>query len=411
MNLSKQSKQLMLFFSKKKHLNHVNITNRTKNILKELYGEILKSYNIIKKQSPYKATIKKISNANQITRPKIFNTKSFPEQVRNHINETIMSEISYSFSLYEREVKIHFIVERTDAEHELEIYNRYVETIAIWLYILNLYASKECANSITIYLYLTSLEKKLPNSNIYVLDENNVNTAFTTTCPRDSEIVIFRKEEWFKVLIHETFHNFGLDFSIMNNEIINNCILDIFEVNSEINAYEAYTEFWAEIINALFCSFFSLRDKLNYDEFLSNYEFYINFERTFSFFQLVKTLQFMGLTYKDLYLKTEQNRIKRDNLYKEKTNVFSYYVLKTIMINNFQGFLEWCKKNNFSLLDFKKTIGNQREFCKFIQRNYKTKSMLDGIHEAENFLSKLSSKKGNMRYILSNMRMSICELG
>jgi hypothetical protein len=411
MNLSKQSKQLMLFFSKKKHLNHVNITNRTKNILKELYGEILKSYNIIKKQSPYKATIKKISNANQITRPKIFNTKSFPEQVRNHINETVMSEISYSFSLYEREVKIHFIVERTDVEHELEIYNRYVETIAIWLYILNLYASKECANTITIYLYLTSLEKKLPNSNIYVLDENNVNTAFTTTCPRDSEIVIFRKEEWFKVLIHETFHNFGLDFSIMNNEIINNCILDIFEVNSEINAYEAYTEFWAEIINAIFCSFFSLRDKLNYDEFLSNYEFYINFERTFSFFQLVKTLQFMGLTYKDLYLKTEQNRIKRDNLYKEKTNVFSYYVLKTIMINNFQGFLEWCKKNNFSLLDFKKTIGNQREFCKFIQRNYKTKSMLDGIHEAENFLSKLPSKKGNMRYILSNMRMSICELG
>jgi len=387
------------------------MSNRTKNILKELYGEILKSYNIIKKQSPYKATIKKISNTNQITRPKNFNTKSFPEQVRNHINETAMSEIFYSFSLYEREVKVHFIVERTDVEHELEIYNRYVEMIAIWLYILNLYASKECANSITIYLYLTSLEKTLPSSNIYILDENNVNTAFTTTCPRDSEIVIFRKEEWFKVLIHETFHNFGLDFSIMNNEIINSCILDIFDVNSQVNAYEAYTEFWAEIINALFCSFFSLRDKLDYDEFLSNYEFYINFERTFSFFQLVKTLQFMGLTYKDLYLKTEQTRIKRENLYKEKTNVFSYFVLKTIMINNFQGFLEWCKKNNFSLLDFKKTIGNQKEFCKFIQRNYKTKSMLDGIHETENFLSKLSSKRGNMRYILSNMRMSICELG
>jgi len=411
MNLSKQSKELMLFFSKKNHLNHINMTNKTKDIIKEIYGDILKSYNIIKKQSPYKATIKKITNANQITRPKIFNANSFPEQVRKHIDETVMTEISYSFSLYEREVRVYFIVESVDVEHELEVYNRYVETIGMWLYILNLYASKECAKSITIYLYLTSLEKKLPTSNISVLDENNVNTAFTTTCPRDSEIVIFRKEEWFKVLIHETFHNFGLDFSMMNNELIHNCILNIFGVNSQVNAYEAYTEFWAEIINTLFCSFFSLKNKMNYDEFLSNVEFYINFERTFSFFQLVKTLQFMGLTYKDLYSKTSQSIINRENLYKEKSNVLSYYVLKTIMINNFQGFLDWCKRNNLSLFNFKRTIGNQKEFCKFITRNYKTKSMLDGINEAEIFISKLNSKKVNMRYILSNMRMSICELG
>lgn len=412
MNLSKQSKQLMLFFSKKNHINYNELTHKSEDILKELYVDILKSYNYVKKQPHFKASVKKIINANQITTPKNFNAKSFPEQVRNHINETAMSEISYSFSLYEREVKVYFIVETSNVEHELEVYNRYVETIAMWLYILNLYSPKECAKSIVIYLYLTSLEKKLPNSNIYVLDENNVNTAFTTTCPADSEIVIFRKEEWFKVLIHETFHNFGLDFSIMNAELINSCILNIFNVNSQVNAYEAYTEFWAEIINALFCSFFSLKNKLNFDEFLSNAEFYINFERTFSFFQLAKTLEFMGLTYRDLYSKTEQARINRENLYKEKTNVLSYYVLKTIMICNFQGFLDWCKKNNFGLLDFKKTLGNQKEFCKFITKNYKTKNMLQGINESEKFLSKLNSRKGNnMKYILSNMRMSICELG
>ena len=411
MNLSKQSKQLMLFFSKKNHVNYIQLTNKSKDIIKELYNDILKAYNFIQKQPPFRASIKKILSANQIIRPKNFNAKNFPEQVRNHIDETAMSEIYYSFSLYEREIKVFFIVETADVEHELEVYNRYVETIAMWLYILNLYSPKECANSITIYLYLTSLEKKLPNSNIYVLDENNVNTAFTTTCPSDSEIVIFRKEEWFKVLIHETFHNFGLDFSIMNSEIINNCILNIFNVNSQVNAYEAYTEFWAEIINALFCGFFSQRDKLNFNEFLSNVEFYINFERTFSFFQLTKTLQFMGLTYKDLYSKTEKSKINRENLYKEKTNVLSYYVLKTILLNNFQGFLDWNKKNNFSLLDFKKTIGNQKEFCKFISKNYKTKTMLEGINESEQFHSKLSSRKGSMKYILSNMRMSICELG
>ena len=37
--------------------------------------------------------------------------------------------------------------------------------------------------------------------------------------------------------------------------------------------------------------------------------------------------------------------------------------------------------------------------------------MLHGIHESEKFLSNIKRKKGNNKFILSNMRMSICELG
>lgn len=411
MRLSKHSKQLMLFFSKYEQLNYVRLTNKTKEIFCELYNEILKAYYYVKKQPPYKANIKKITTSSQITKPKIFNSKSFPEIVRNHIDDMTMAEISYSFSLYDRSIRVHFIVENGNVEDELEIYNKYIESIAIWLCVLNIYAPKECVNTINIYLYFTSLLKKLPESNIHVLGENNVNTAFTTTCPKDSEIVVFRKEEWFKVLIHESFHNFGLDFSMMNTEIVHNCILNIFSVNSQVNLYEAYTEFWAEIINGLFCSFFELKNKSNIDDFLSRAELYINYERAFSFFQMVKTLHFMDLTYRDLYSKTDYARVHRENLYKENTNVLSYFIIKTVMINNFQGFVSWCDKNNLSILNFKKTISNQNEFCEFIRKNYKTKSMLEAVDLSEEFLSKLKRKKGNMKYILSNMRMSICELG
>ena len=410
MKILKHSRELMLFFSKNNHLNQITFTNKTNAIFNSLYNEMLIAYNFVKKQKPYKYTVKKITSPFQITKPKTFNTKSFPEIIRNHIDDMTVSEISYSFSLYDRNITVHFIVENEITEHEMNVYNRYVESIAIWLYIVNIYASKECVKSINIYLYFTSLLKKLPSSNDYVLGENNVNTAFTTTCPIDSEIVIFRKEEWFKVLIHETFHNFGLDFSSMSCEAINNCILNIFPVNSQVNSYEAYTEFWAEILNGLFCSFFELKNKSNINEFLSNAEFYINFERFYSLFQMVKTLQFMGLTYKELYSKSEHAKIYREKLYKENTNVLSYFVLKTILINNFQGFISWCDKNNLSLLDFKKTERNQNEFCEFIRKNYKSKSILEGIELSEEFLFKLKRKKGN-RYILSNMRMSICELG
>jgi hypothetical protein len=417
MKLSKNSKQLMLFFTKNKHINNIKQSKRTDNILNELYNDILDSYNYLntlkQKGQYYTITTKKVLTATQISKPQNFNSNSFPEIVRKHIDELTMSEITYHFSLYGRNIKVHFIVENDNVELELETYNKHVDSIIMWLYILNQYASKQCATSLVIYLYFTSLEKKIPNSNIFILDEINVNTAFTSTCPKDSEIVVFRKEEWFKVFIHETFHNFALDFSDMNTDESNKCILDIFKVNSQVNLYESYTEFWAEIMNASFCSFFSIKDKTDIDDFLSNFEFFINFERTFSFFQLVKTLNFMGLSYKHLYSNDSKSAIFRDNLYKEKTNVLAYYIIKTILINNYQGFLYWCKTNNFSLLQFNKTLSNQKEFCKFIGKNYKTSSMLNGISETESFLNKINkkSKKTNLYYVLSNLRMSICELG
>jgi hypothetical protein len=100
-------------------------------------------------------------------------------------------------------------------------------------------------------------------------------------------------------------------------------------------------------------------------------------------------------------------------LYKEKTNVLSYYVVKTILINNYQSFLLWCQHNNTSLLQFKKTSLNQNEFCELIKKNYKTKNMLEGVHNAEIFLdnTKRKNKDKNTKYLLSNLRMSICEMG
>ena len=48
----------------------------------------------------------------------------------------------------------------------------------MWFYILNEYGSKTCSSIFTVFLYFTSLEKKLPKSNIDILDQIHVNTAF-----------------------------------------------------------------------------------------------------------------------------------------------------------------------------------------------------------------------------------------
>ena len=59
----------------------------------------------------------------------------------------------------------------------------------------------------------------------------------------------------------------------------------------------------------------------------------------------------MGLSYSDLYSNSKHSQVLRENLYKENTNVLSYYIIKTVLLNNYQSFLEWCNKNNLSLIN------------------------------------------------------------
>lgn len=410
MKLTKDSKTLVEFFLKNSCINHVLPTAKTNKLLSNFFYEIhsAKQYLESRKQQGilnYSFTISKISTVSKIAKPTQFNANSFPEIIREHIDKNSEYDLCYTFSLLQREVTIHFVVEDPDVELHIDDYNNYVERIFIWLYFINGYASKQCAKQITLFLYLTSLKKVLPSSNIDILDQQHVNTAFTFTCPTLSEVVVFRHEEWFKVLLHETFHNFGLDFSDMNTKDCTKKILSIFQVDSEVNLYEAYAEFWAEIMNAVFCSYHSSKDE---DEFLENCHFFISFERTYSFFQLVKTLGFMGLTYKDLYLRS--SHVERKTLYKENSNILSYYVIKTILLNNYNGFFQWCSKNNFSILQFKKTIGNIEQFCLFIEQNYKKKSMLEGITCVEQLYLKLTKSGKKNYFIWNNMRMSVCEM-
>lgn len=420
MKLTNKSKQLITFFSKNNYIKRIKNNNVTNKLLLQLYNDILDAnqylHNMKTKKNIYNITIKKINSSYEITKPNLFNSNNFPQEIRKYIDEMSYSEITYTFDIFERNFKLLFIVEDNSVELKINTFNKYVDNIIMWLYILNLYSSKECVETIVIYFYFTSLEKKFPTSNIFVLDETHVNTAFTTTCPKDSEIVIFRKEEWFKVFIHETFHNFGLDFSDMNNHSCHKMMLSIFKVKSLVNLYEAYSEVWAEIINCCFCSFQLLQNKQkDSKEFLENFEVLINFERSYSFFQLVKTLDFMGLEYKNLYSNDFQSKNMRENLYKERTNVLAYYIIKTILLNNYPSFLSWCDNNNYSLIAFKKTINNQNNFCEFISNNYKKKSMIENIDNTEYFINKIKNNKkinSNVKtFLLSNLRMTICEMG
>ena len=135
---------------------------------------------------------------------------------------------------------------------------------------------------------------------------------------------------------------------------------------------------------------------------------------------MVKILAFMNLKYENLYKNDTISNMLRETMFKEKTNVLSYYVIKTILLEHSDEFLSWCKENNYSLMDFKKTHANIEKYCEFIEKHYKTKGLLEDVETMELFYKKVSKearkiakkeKNPDVDFFLSNMRMTICEMG
>jgi hypothetical protein len=157
MKITKNSKELMLFFTKNKYIKKANQTKRTDNIILQLYKDILNAYldlnNIKSVKQYYKLQVKKINNPRQIIKPKMFGANNFPEAIRNHIDKMSLTELTYTFSLFGRNITIHFIVE--DDKPDVDLFNKYIDAIYMWIYILNQYGSKRCANSLTVYFYFT----------------------------------------------------------------------------------------------------------------------------------------------------------------------------------------------------------------------------------------------------------------
>ena len=400
MRLTKNSKYLILFFKNSNHIIDIPSDGNINIFLKNIYDIILESYSYLISH-PIKYNVK-INKIKFIKPSSNFDSDFFPKQIQEHIFKHSSFEIIYDFTIFDRQIRVIFII--YDKEYPtLDKYNQYIKKITMWLYILKFQSPNKCSKILTIYLYLTDFQKQLPTEKTDILGSLHVNSAFTTSCSENAKIIIYRKEEWFKVFIHESFHSFGLDFSGMNNNKVTKYINNIFRVKSKVNLYESYTECWAEIINLSFCSFCVLEDKNYLENFISNFNTLISYEISYSLFQLVKTLNYQNMNYNDLLFSIDKMK-----LYSENSNILAYYIIKTILIVHYQQFLLWCNQNNKKLFQFNKTVNTLNEFCQFVKNNHNSDKFKLAIQNMENTFNKIINS--NNDYLLSNMRMTICEM-
>jgi len=284
--------------------------------------------------------------------------------------------------------------------------NNTIRKIYLWLSVATSFLSKntKCSNDVNIYLYLTYHSKFLPNNSRKKIDQLCANTAFTTGCiSEQTNIHIYREEEWFKVFIHETFHNLGLDFIDLNTEQANKEILNLFPVSvTDLRIYETYSELWAEIMNSLFIVFLSdppkKKGRLPLVKWISMIERIIETEMDFTMFQVKKILNHSKLKYTDLFIP------EKAVTYKEDTQIFAYYILKSIWMIHLNLFLEFCAKQpGGSSLKFGLTLRNLENFIEKMKKLAKSKLVLEKY--AQNNISNKDSVFAN-----TTLRMTLYEL-
>ena len=329
---------------------------------------------------PYHVTVHRLTAAPPM--PRSFHIDAFPADTVAAIRSTLPYEIRYTFEIPPGiPVKLRFFVSALDGGRRpwRVCFAEYARRVCVWLLCLTQYAESHCVRSLTIYVYATSLKKTLPADPSRPLGESHVNTAFTQSCVGDNaEIVIYRSEEWFKVLIHETFHTFGLDFSTADPSVlapVYRAIQTVFPVASKVNAYEGYTEFWAEIANAAFVSLLLSPTTTDAHRRMQTL---LAAEQAHSACQLAKVLRHMGLVYDDFFSDPARARIA----YKENTNVLAYFVIKHILLFHLDATLALMRQINPRLLQSPKTQDGLQKWAQFVVQHASAADMKQQIHDA-----------------------------
>jgi hypothetical protein len=379
-------------------------------VLLPLYMDISKGDAYIENKVASNCLRAVIRDKKGLSKPSIYNSRFFPTHIRNYIEENMRYQLTYSCEIGKRAIEIKFAIFSEEELVDLDKYGEYARLMYIWLFICGENAPHRCAKTLSVYVYQTPFRKTLPSSSTAVIGADNVNTAFTFSCAKDGDMVIFRKEEWMKVFIHETFHSYGMDFSSHDYKKLREHVSSIFPVDSEFDIAEAYTETWARIINAAFASYNSLKDKQDQATFLLYMKFSLEMERLFALAQINKILGFMGLAYNNLHDCDETSAYLRKNLYREKTNVLAYYVVTGIFMNSYYDFLRWCQTHNPSYMAFTVSNSNFRDLMDFISEQYRSETLLEGLECTKAMLLKSRKMSTATKFLRNTTRMSAIEL-
>ena len=288
--------------------------------------------------------------------------KFLPTEIKTHVH-------SSRYELY----TIHLYLRK--ACFEIKLYSLEPENIQRFVYFVRFILTL-CSKDVVLLdhysmtFVLTPYEKdKMP---VHSLDPLHINSGYTY----ENEIVIFRKEEFMRVFVHECFHLFCLDFNEVQVDF-KQLFQPLFSVQSDYLLFESLCEFWSRTINCAIFAFF-IEVNTSYDEFERFFQLNLNVERVYALIQMKHFLSTFDLSYEDLI----RGVIKS---YKETTNGICYYVITTLLFFHYQQTMNWFVENNETMLQFRKTTTHVNLFYHYIKSIYKSDKFLNTLGQIKHY--------------------------
>lgn len=346
-------------------------------------------YNLLKAaENNEKCHVKIERNVKGRRVPKKQSSKYFDMDIQKCIHESKHTKYDCLHIIFHnRHITINFVPLKEEDEG---YFLPYVKYLVLWFKLMNMICpNPDCNRKLTIDIYLSNFKKKLSNNPNVILDSRHVNSAFTYPCIDNGVIMIYRKEEWFKVLLHECIHSFCLDFSLMDQQEMSVKLSTVFGVYVSSPRYsETYAELWAEILQCAFAAYFE--SNTNIRSFSLYFDFYTQLEFIHSVIVAMNIMKYMGISFSNMREKKHFN---------QRSHVYEYYILKTIVMSNLKDFFSWClKMNGDRMIPFRQTSMNCNRFCDVIIAAY-TNPMFN------NSIQKIG---GSNEY--KSLRMSIVEV-
>jgi hypothetical protein len=344
--------------------------------------------------------------------------KFIPKPIYNYIRDNSEWWIQFKYRINGRDITLHFITypeskisicdksvapPASSSSHkssnqtglmcakEIAIYQTYAYKAFLWLTIVSKMSDNNCSGeSLNVYIYMTPFKKNIPSMTPTTrqgdtLSAIHVNTGVTQNCQKNGEIIIYRYEEWFKVLIHETMHNFNMDFIDTELSKMNTLLRESFIIpHNDILIFETYTEGWARIIYTMFEAYFDPSVR-NQSGFIHIVREKLHYNAIFAALQLTKVLDVMDLEYSHITIQSKENLLRCEKNYKEESNIYAYYILGGVLSVFSLPFISWCMANN---KHSSRTIKNQ------YRRNHVTDS-IRFLNNNNNNLSAFFSNNDN----------------
>lgn len=411
----------------------------------------------------YSQTYEYKSYVNKIYNSHFNNNKYITQEIKNYIKDGEKNRenclLIYNIPYKNTTINFHFFIYNNVgiSQKNMDYYDSkilHMSTLINLVTLLtennNIYESntnKICSkDGLNVYLMLTPFERKLENNykkdnkineEKSVLGAKHCNGGFCYGCVNSGEIIIYRFEEWFKVFCHECVHNFGVDNYIWNfiydvkfgnnksnkiyHEFLNNFNLNtnINNTTFDIGLQECIVEFWGEFLNnSIFSYNYSKSCNLSdssklFKIYLSTFEKIANYELFHGLLQTTKILKTNSLTFERL-MKFNENNYSIENNYKEKSHLFSYYILKTLIIYDYKNFIISpfsLNQNNKILFNYANKLENMKLFFDNILKNANNKEFIKIINLIEDLYEFLREYKNckKLNFIINNLRMSILE--